>query len=529
MNNTSNLGLQINMQQILNLLSSSLYKGDVLQVATRELLQNSFDAVKKVSNPAIDVTFDDYKRKLTFKDNGCGMSPQTVKDVFFTVGGTLKEGLDETERSGGFGIAKVQFFMAAELIEVSSVRDGIMTKVIATQSELLAGAGHIQSYPTDESSGTTVILTFPESYENEKGDKQHLYYYESSVIRALQKPLIGYNIPIRFNNMNVRLEKCYSHCVTKEYDFGVVQLYYSPTLRDSSYAKYDVHCAGLFQFSKSEYLGGNMGIEFTMNILPKFTAGRREYPFANSRDDFSGYCKPKIDEIMKVVKDLARFLYQEKIANEYACFAQLEYISVDGKMYRRDIVGHSNDRTDIAVALAHILSVDALAEMLIKAIKDQDERRKADRESKEANKESSLKFINKTNRVFTHSEHEMFSKIASIVYDVICTTEVKQAFKLNVATCGVIIQDGLAGCCLTLDGVSGIYLNPIGIFHNANHFANKMIETLIHELGHTGRWCDSHNDDFFKNQARMRELMWRFDLYETIYSKFVNIYLQYND
>lgn len=529
MNENRNVGLNINMRQILNILSSSLYKGDVLQVATRELLQNSFDAVKKVSNPSIDVTFDGYKRKLTFKDNGCGMSPQTVKDVFFTVGGTLKEGLDETERSGGFGIAKVQFFMAAELIEVTSVRDGIMTKVIATQSELLAGAGHIQSYPTDEPSGTTVILTFPEAYENEKGEKQHLYYYESSVIRALQKPLIGYNIPIRFNNMNVKLEKHHTHCVTKEYDFGVVQLYYSPTLRDGSYARYDVHCAGLFQFTKSEYLGNNRGIEFTMNILPKFTAGRREYPFANSRDDFSGYCKPKIEEIMKVVKDLALFLYQEKIANEYASFTQLEYIGVDGRMYRREIVGHSNDRTDIADELARILSVDALAEMLIKAIKAQDERRKADQEIKEANKDSSLKFINKTNRVFTHSEHEMFSKLASIVYDVICTTEIKQTFKLNVATCGVIVQNGLAGCCLTLDGVSGIYLNPTGVFHNANHFANKMIETLIHELGHTGRWCDSHNDDFFVNQARMRDLMWSLGLYEQIRGKFMQIYLQYTE
>lgn len=49
----NSLGLQINMEQILSLLSASLYKGDVLEVATRELLQNAYDATKNVENPTI--------------------------------------------------------------------------------------------------------------------------------------------------------------------------------------------------------------------------------------------------------------------------------------------------------------------------------------------------------------------------------------------------------------------------------------------------------------------------------------------
>ena len=131
------VGLQMNMRQLLNVLSSSLYKGDILSVATRELLQNSFDAVKKISDPKIQVNFDNYKRTLEFKDNGIGMSPETVKDVFLTIGGTAKEGLDETERSGGFGIAKVQFFTAAEHILVESVRDGIKTIIDTTREDLI--------------------------------------------------------------------------------------------------------------------------------------------------------------------------------------------------------------------------------------------------------------------------------------------------------------------------------------------------------------------------------------------------------
>ena len=90
MSNTT-VGLQMNMRQLLNVLSSSLYKGDILSVATRELLQNSFDAVKKVSDPKIQVSFDGYERTLEFKDNGIGMSPDTVKDIFLTIGGTAKD------------------------------------------------------------------------------------------------------------------------------------------------------------------------------------------------------------------------------------------------------------------------------------------------------------------------------------------------------------------------------------------------------------------------------------------------------
>lgn len=521
------VGLQINMQQILNVLSSSLYKGDVLQVATRELLQNSFDATKKVLNPTIDVSFDRWARKLTFKDNGVGMTSQTVRDVFFTVGGTLKEGLDESERSGGFGIAKVQFFMAAESIDVISVKDGVSTHVWATSEELLSGSGHIIIEATGDQPGTTVTLVFPSSYVNDRGEMKSVNYYTSSVTRVIEKPLIGYNVDIRFNGDNCAKSDKYTHDLQQEFDWGTVQIYYSPVV-SGCYASYDVHCAGLYQFHKDSYIGSNQGIAFTMNILPKFPAGQREYPFANSRDDFSGYCKPDIDKIMNVVKDLTKFIYQEQIAREYSSFESLDYISVDGHIHRRKIEGDSNHRIDLDKLFNGIKDLNALKELLLIEIKRQNERKKADEAQKSANKDVALKFINKTDEVFTDIDREMFSKIASVVYDVIYTSSIRERFSLNVATCGVIIENSLCGCCLTLDGVSGIYLNPTGNYQNANHFANNMTETLIHELGHTGLYCECHDNDFFRHMDIMRNIIWCENLYEVIHSKFMEIYLQYN-
>jgi hypothetical protein len=521
------VGLQINMQQILNVLSSSLYKGDVLQIATRELLQNSFDATKKVSNPTIDVDFDCSTRKLTFKDNGVGMTSQIVRDVFFTVGGTFKEGLDASERSGGFGIAKVQFFMAAESIDVVSVRNGVSTHVWATQEELLSGSGHIVIEATSDPTGTIVTLVFPKSYVNDRGETKSLYYYSDSITRIIGKPLIGYNINVRFNGRSLICSNKYTHYLQQEFDWGTVQIYYSPVIC-GNYAEYDVHCAGLYQFHKDYYLGSNRGMAFTMNILPKFPAGSREYPFANSRDDFSGYCKPDVDKIMETMKDLTKFIYQEQITREYSSFESLDYISVDGSMHARKIEGGSNRTIDIGKLLSGVKDIDKLATMLADAIKKQEERKRSDEEKKSKNKDISLKFINKTDEVFTDIDREMFSKIASVVYDVIYTTRIRERFYLNVETCGVIVQNGIGGCCLTLNEVSGIYLNPTGSYQNANHFANKMTETLIHELGHTGLYCEHHDESFFKHMDRMRDIVWSENLYEAIHSKFMEIYLQYN-
>lgn len=526
MNENRNVGLNINMRQILNILSSSLYKGDILSVATRELIQNSFDAVKKQANPVINIEFD-RDRTLIVEDNGIGMSPDTVKNVFLTVGGTLKDGLDETERSGGFGIAKVQFFMSAEFIEVISIKDGIKTHFTSSQEHLLEGQGSLITSRTDEPSGTRVKLVFPREYINDKGEKKCLYYHSSSVHDVLRKKLIGYNIPINFNHHRVSPDFSYTHNVVSDYDWGTVQVYYSPVLR-GSYAEFDVHCAGLYQFHKDKYFGNNQGIHFAINILPKFAAGQREYPFANSRDDFSGYCKPHIDDILKTISDMTNFIRQEQIRNEYSEFETLTYLEVDGRMHQQEIVGKSNDTTDIAALFAKIHDLGMLKEVLRKAIDEQNERRRKDAELKEDGKDSLLKFINKTDKVFTYDEKEMFSKIASVVYDVIYTSEIRKRFELNVETAGVMIKNGIRGCCLTLNNISGIYLNPIGVFQNANHFANVMVETLIHELGHTGPRCAYHDDSFHKHMELMRDLIWELDLYEQIRGKFVQIYLQYN-
>lgn len=526
MNSNSNIGIQFHMQQILNLLSASLYKDSVLNVATRELLQNSFDAVKHRPDPRIDVRYSD--RVLEFKDNGIGMSPDTVRNVFFTIGGTSKEGLDPSERSGGFGIAKVQFFMAAKHLHVESVRDGVKTIVDTTQQELLSSQSRMETFPTDEPSGTVVKLTFPESYKEPDGTEKLISYDSWDVTRILDRPLVGYKIPVYYNGYLREPSFNYSQKIREEFDWGTVDIHFNPNTGSGSYAYCKVHCAGLYQFEHNEYIGDDCGMHMVINVFPKYPAGDIKYPFANSRDNFSGYAKASIDELMKTFKDLALFIKKQKIQEQYSKFGKLSYVKVDGHIHKREIQGGCNKPFDWDKFFEGVEDKASLIKAIVKAKKEIDEKAEAMAKEKEANKDASLQLINKMDAEITHEDQEMFSKIASVIYDVIYTPCIRETFSLNVATCGVILEKGLGGCCLTLDGISGIYLNPHRTFHSANHFANVMIETLIHELGHTGRYCQSHYDAFFANMSKITDLFWKHDLYEPIHAKFMSIYLQYN-
>ena len=190
-------------------------------------------------------------------------------------------------------------------------------------------------------------LKFPRTYEDATGKVNNIYLYERSVTNPLKKPLVGYNIPILFNGDVIDNTLSYKHCIKEEYDWGIVYMYYSPNLKaNSSYCNASVHCAGLYQFLYEKYMGDGQGCDIIFNILPKYAAGQREYPFANSRDDFSGYVKPDIEKLMKAVEKLMSFLHQEKIRKEYSSFGKLEYLEVDGKMHQREIMGEADDDFD---------------------------------------------------------------------------------------------------------------------------------------------------------------------------------------
>jgi hypothetical protein len=81
----------------------------------QEIVQNAYDA------GATEIYLDFYGEGYTIQDNGCGMSRETMVEGLLTMGGSKKEGENNT---GGFGHAKVLilFSMDSYYVESNGIR-----------------------------------------------------------------------------------------------------------------------------------------------------------------------------------------------------------------------------------------------------------------------------------------------------------------------------------------------------------------------------------------------------------------------
>lgn len=127
-----NLEFNIDYKSVMTLLmGEKLY--DSPEVALRELLQNSIDAInfrkklqKEDFEPNIEINFDG--KTLSISDNGIGMDDYVFKNYFLKVGKSFYKSKDarslvsDYDSISEFGIGILSCFMVAESIEVESKR-----------------------------------------------------------------------------------------------------------------------------------------------------------------------------------------------------------------------------------------------------------------------------------------------------------------------------------------------------------------------------------------------------------------------
>lgn len=524
-NQIKNLGLGVNKKQLLNLLSASLYKGDVLNVSTRELVQNAFDAVKTAQEQVINIHWDYSQKRLTVQDSGQGMSPQIVQDVFLTIGGTNKDGLDAEDRSGGFGIAKVQFFMAAERITVNTVHNGIKTVLDCSKEDLLDERASLIITKTTEPNGSVVSLKFPEEYTDSSGVVKRPYYWKSSIESVLKHPLLGYNNIVVSLDAQIQKYDIPQTYFTQEYEWGKVQIYLIEyNGRSNNTVHY--HCAGLYQFTDTPYVGNPVGIECRINILPKYPAGHSMYPFANSRDALAYCAKQSLKSIENTLKEIGTKCRSLKIAEEYSAFVPLKYTK--GMTHIEAEKNPNFNSADVwAKALKESGSIQQFLELLSKAAEVSAKRQAAREESFEANKKDSLKLINKIGIHIDDTLYSVCCNIASVVYDTLYKINIEYSRRPTIA--GIIFDRSCKGCCLTLGGTKGIYLNPLGKYYSTEHFACIMVDTLVHEFAHGFDSNEGHYDRFFELEAAIWDIIHRDGLYASLMQSFRDIYKQYSE
>lgn len=199
---------KVNINNLMQLIGAQMYSSNLADVTIKEMVQNSFDAVKASlakgleKEGKIDVMVDPGQRLIMIRDNGQGMTPKVIRDAFLTIAGTSKEGLDSGDASGGFGMAKAAFLLGNERIWVRTSKNGTRTTFEANGSEIFSKDIDMlqESVPKDEH-GTTIVVKVPKTVPSESGEREVWFPYDASAVEFFNKPMLNPNIEVNFAHM----------------------------------------------------------------------------------------------------------------------------------------------------------------------------------------------------------------------------------------------------------------------------------------------------------------------------------------
>ena len=265
----------------------------------------------------IDIDINSQKRTISIRDDGMGMTTDIVKNAFLSIGGTSKEGLSAGERSGGLGLAKVQFLLGSESVHVITVRDGIKTEINATGMQLYNDDFEIHTTQTSEPNGSFVEVKIPDSYTTLEGTTRSIDFPGSydgwKAYDILNKPLIGnvdvevsytnsYGktatemVPIGRNSTEETLPPFFSKI---SFDWGEADLYMS--IKATEHPKHRILSAGIYQF-EHRFQDANYNTvpyDIVVNIKPNVKAGAEQYPFNNQREGFKNTVQNDITSLKR--------------------------------------------------------------------------------------------------------------------------------------------------------------------------------------------------------------------------------------
>jgi hypothetical protein len=276
------------LERLIKMLGSQMYQGNLAEITIKEVVQNSFDAVKAslnakgekgITNGQIDIITDPGARIIAIRDNGQGMSKEVLLNAFLTVAGTDKSGMATGDASGGFGMAKAAFLYGNEWIEVNTVKGGKSYKFKGTGNDIISkGIDVITETAPKNEHGTVIVIKVPEHVEV-NGKQQYVWFpNDLNEISFFKQPLLHDSIEINLqqdffsaealNNISdakneiwnkenfnpIKVGKhsdlsAYSDPVKISFDWGHAELYLGKDRVSNAYtAEHNILSAGVFQF-----------------------------------------------------------------------------------------------------------------------------------------------------------------------------------------------------------------------------------------------------------------------------------------
>lgn len=364
-----------NVQRLAKMLGSKLYgtPQDIAKVSIKELFQNSFDAIKgalekgTLTKGKIDIKIDEDLRTITIIDNGLGMPTSVMGNQFLQIAGTVKE----TQRaSGGLGVAKMLFLFENKQLEVVSLRDGVVSRMVTTGDDLKAALDDPSRAPTIQVSsdrdtvnsykktlfpdghGTAVTVTIPMSFTDEStGEQKDISFTDYELKRApvlKYSPLFddievtvntGYGPEVLAIGANFPIDK-FTPFANVNFAWGTARIYVSKDEVDSWRENTHVLSNGLWQFDLSindrpGFGGKQIKRDFYIDVTPAPNVKPEDagYPFDLNRQKFS---KAASEDFNKIFNYITVIYSQLDLAKGIKNFGTVQYVNADGTLTKQE-------------------------------------------------------------------------------------------------------------------------------------------------------------------------------------------------
>ena len=382
-----------NVQRLAKMLGNKLYgtPDDIAKVSIKELFQNSFDAIKEalekgqLKKGKIDVSVNSSKRTISVVDNGPGMPTSVMGNQFLQIAGTVK---GTTRASGGLGVAKMLFLFENKQLEVVSLRDGVVSRMVTTGDDLKAALDDPDRGPTITTStdpdtvreyeekyfpdghGTAVIVQIPEKYTDEStGEEKDISFSDWYLERApvlTESPLFD-DIDVTFNDgyrtktlplgANFPIDE-YTSFANVRFAWGVARIYVSKELKEQEHwPRKNAHVLsnGLWQFDISikdrpGFDGKEIKRNFFIDVSPDPHVKPEDagYPFELNRQGFS---KVAQEDFNKITNYITAIYSQLDLAAGIRNFGDVQYVNPDGTLSTKEVLEPKAPLTDTAFTL----------------------------------------------------------------------------------------------------------------------------------------------------------------------------------
>lgn len=346
----------VNARRMARMLGPQLYgdPSDMGAVSIKEVLQNSFDAIKtalgrgSIEEGSIKIDSDSETRTITMTDNGVGMTPEVLGGKFLEIAGTGKE---SDNASGGFGIAKMLFLYGNKKLKVITMRDGQVAELNTTGEQLFDALEDmskapkinvrnptpedLEMFPTGH--GTQIKMKIPENFRDPStGETKDINFPKDEYyVPALKNSPLFANVDVQWGGYPVYgvgkdfpTDK-HSTFANVDFGWGTADIYVSNKAEKNWGDNLHILSNGLWQFSKrlgkdpSNPYSENLPYVFYADIHPKVKPDDPGYPFNFNRQSFTDKAGKEFNSVINYINKL----YAHKSLGEEAqSFGTVEYI-----------------------------------------------------------------------------------------------------------------------------------------------------------------------------------------------------------